>query len=151
MRHSLFREGPHHASRPASAHAIRPEALAAAVDRHAADDVIFTTDTGTSTVWLARFVTIRNQRRPIGSFNLGSMANAMPQSLGAAAFEGCRQVIAFCDDGGLTMLMGDLITAVTYERPVKRIVFDNSRLAWSNSSRNRAAFPRHALRSPGEK
>lgn len=122
-------------------HAIRPEALAAAVDRHAASDAIFTVDTGMSTAWLARFVTMSDQRRLIGSFNLGSMANAMPQSLGASALDRRRQVIAFCGDGGLTMLMGDLITAVTYDLPVKLIVFNNSRLGMVKLEQEQSGLP----------
>lgn len=111
-----------------TSHAIRPELVAVTVDRHAADDAIFTSDTGMSTVWLARLVELRGSRRLIGSYNLGSMANAMPQALGAAQLHGDRQVIAFCGDGGLTMLLGDMITAVTYKLPVKLIVFNNGRL-----------------------
>jgi pyruvate dehydrogenase (quinone) len=98
---------------------IRPEAVAATVDRHAAPDAVFTTDTGMSTVWLSRFVTMRGSRRLIGSYNLGSMANAMPMALGAQALDRKRQVVAFCGDGGLSMLMGDLITAVSHDLPVK--------------------------------
>ena len=109
-------------------HLIRPEVVAAAVDRHASSDAVFTCDTGMSTTWLARFVDIRDSRRLIGSFNLGSMANAMPQSLGISALDRTRQSIAFCGDGGLTMLLGDIITAVAYDLPVKLIVFDNSSL-----------------------
>ena len=92
---------------------IRPELVAAAIDRHATADAIFTADTGMSVVWLSRFVRMTGERRLIGSFNLGSMANAMPQALGAAALDRSRQVVALCGDGGLSMLMGDLITAVT--------------------------------------
>ena len=73
---------------------------------------MFTTDTGMSTVWLSRFVTMTSRRRLLGSFNLGSMANAMPQALGAQALDRKRQVVAFCGDGGLSMLLGDLMTAV---------------------------------------
>ena len=90
---------------------IRPEAVAAAVDAQAADDAIFSSDTGMSTVWLSRFVTMRGDRRLVGSFNLGSMANAMPQAIGAQLLDPGRQVIAFCGDGGLTMLLGDLCRA----------------------------------------
>ncbi|MFY0409904.1 thiamine pyrophosphate-binding protein, partial [Solicola sp. PLA-1-18] len=79
--------------------AIRPEQLAASIDRQAADDAIFTADTGMSTVWLARFVQMRGTRRHLGSYNLGSMANAMPQALGASALDRSRQVVAFCGDG----------------------------------------------------
>ena len=67
-----------------------------------------------ATVWLSRFVRMTGDRRLVGSFNLGSMANAMPQALGASALDRSRQVVALCGDGGLSMLMGDLITAVSY-------------------------------------
>lgn len=122
-------------------HAIRPEAVAAAVDRHAADDAVFTTDTGMSTVWLSRFVRMRGTRRLIGSFNLGSMANAMPQALGAAALDRGRQVVAFCGDGGLTMLLGDLITAVSHDLPVKLVVFDNSALGMVKLEQEQGGLP----------
>ena len=109
-------------------HDIRPEALAAAVDACADDDAIFTSDTGMATVWLSRFVTMHGSRRLIGSYNLGSMANAMPQALGAQLWGPDRQVVAFCGDGGLSMLLGDLMTIKTYQLPVKLVVFDNRRL-----------------------
>lgn len=107
---------------------IRPEAVAAELDQKAARDAIFTVDTGMSTVWLSRFIEMRGERRLLGSFNLGSMANAMPQALGAQALDRSRQVIANCGDGGLMMLLGDLRTAVTYKLPVKFIVYNNGRL-----------------------
>ncbi|MET4002632.1 pyruvate dehydrogenase (quinone) [Arthrobacter sp. UYCu511] len=120
---------------------IRPEAVAAAVDRHAASDAIFTSDTGMSTVWLARFVTMRGTRRLLGSFNLGSMANAMPQALGASAVDRSREVIAFCGDGGLTMLLGDLLTAVAYNLPVKLVVFNNGRLGMVKLEQEQGGLP----------
>ncbi|MBC7592664.1 MAG: pyruvate oxidase [Kineosporiaceae bacterium] len=123
------------------AHAIRPEAVAAAADRNAATDAIFTTHTGMSTAWLARFVTMSGQRRLVGSFNLGSMANAMPQALGASALDRRRQVLAFCGDGGITMLLGDLITAVSYDLPVKLIVFNNSRLGMVKLEQEQGGLP----------
>ncbi|GAA1258383.1 thiamine pyrophosphate-dependent enzyme [Oryzihumus leptocrescens] len=120
---------------------IRPEVLAAAIDRHAADDAIFTSDTGMATVWLSRFVQMRGSRRLLGSFNLGSMANAMPQALGAAALDRDRQVVAFCGDGGLSMLMGDLITAVSHGLPVKLVVFDNGRLGMVKLEQEQGGLP----------
>ena len=125
---------------------IRPELLAAAVDRHAADDALFTTDTGMSTVWLSRFVRMRGSRRLVGSYNLGSMANAMPQALGLAAADRDRQVIAFCGDGGLSMLLGDLITAVTYELPVKLVVFDNGRLGMVKLEMEQVGLPEYGTK-----
>lgn len=122
-------------------HRIRPEALAAAIDTHAADDAIFTSDTGMSTVWLSRFVTMRGTRRLIGSYNLGSMANAMPQALGAQALDRSRQVVAFCGDGGLTMLLGDLLTAVAYELPAVFVVFDNGRLGLVKLEQEQGGLP----------
>ncbi|TCN39104.1 pyruvate dehydrogenase (quinone) [Kribbella orskensis] len=125
---------------------IRPELLAAAIDRHAADDAIFTSDTGMSTVWLARFLRLRGDRRLVGSYNLGSMANAMPQALGLAAVDRDRQVIAFCGDGGLSMLLGDLITAVSYELPVKLVVFDNERLGMVKLEMEQVGLPEYGTK-----
>ncbi|MEU2556689.1 thiamine pyrophosphate-dependent enzyme [Streptomyces sp. NPDC013313] len=123
------------------AHDIRPEALAAAVDRAAADDAVFTSDTGMATVWLSRFVEMRGERRLIGSYNLGSMANAMPQALGAQCLDRERQVVAFCGDGGLSMLLGDLMTLKTYRLPVKLVVFDNRRLGMVKLEQEQAGLP----------
>jgi pyruvate dehydrogenase (quinone) len=131
-------------------HLVRPELLAAAVDRHADADAVFTTDTGMATVWLSRFVRMTGSRRLVGSYNLGSMANAMPQALGAAALDRDRQVVAFCGDGGLSMLLGDLITAVTFELPVKLVVFDNGRLGMVKLEMEQVGLPEHGteLRNP---
>ncbi|HEX4727968.1 MAG TPA: thiamine pyrophosphate-dependent enzyme [Jatrophihabitans sp.] len=120
---------------------IRPELLAQLVNRHAAADAVFTSDTGMSTVWLARFVRMTGRRALLGSFNLGSMANAMPQALGAQALDRNRQVIAFCGDGGLTMLLGDLITAVTHRLDVKLVVFDNGRLGMVKLEQEQVGLP----------
>ena len=120
---------------------IRPEAVAVAVDRHASDSAIFTTDTGMSTVWLSRFVTLRGTRRLIGSYNLGSMANAMPQALGAQAMDREREVIAFCGDGGLTMLLGDLLTAVHHDLRVRLVVFNNGRLGMVKLEQEQGGLP----------
>jgi pyruvate dehydrogenase (quinone) len=120
---------------------IRPELLAAELDRQAATDAIFTSDTGMATVWLSRFVRMSGSRRLIGSYNLGSMANAMPQALGASALDRRRQVVAFCGDGGLSMLMGDLITAVSHNLPVKLVVFDNGRLGMVKLEMEQVGLP----------
>ncbi|MEV6010716.1 thiamine pyrophosphate-dependent enzyme [Streptomyces sp. NPDC051976] len=122
-------------------HGIRPEALAAAVDRAAAEDAIFTSDTGMATVWLSRFVEMRGSRRLLGSFNLGSMANAMPHALGAQCLDLDRQVVAFCGDGGLSMLLGDLLTLKTHSLPVKLVVFDNRRLGMVKLEQEQAGLP----------
>ncbi|MEU8841588.1 thiamine pyrophosphate-dependent enzyme [Streptomyces roseus] len=122
-------------------HEIRPEALAAAVDRYADEDAVFTSDTGMATVWLSRFVGMRGNRRLLGSYNLGSMANAMPQALGAQLWAPDRQVVAFCGDGGLSMLLGDLMTIKTYGLPVKLVVFDNRRLGMVKLEQEQAGLP----------
>ncbi|MFJ2956611.1 thiamine pyrophosphate-dependent enzyme [Streptomyces sp. NPDC087270] len=123
------------------AHDIRPEALAAAVDRYAADDAVFTSDTGMATVWLSRFVEMRGTRRLLGSYNLGSMANAMPHALGAQFLDRDRQVVAFCGDGGLSMLLGDLMTLRTYDLPVTLVVFDNRRLGMVKLEQEQSGLP----------
>ncbi|KJK11068.1 thiamine pyrophosphate-binding protein [Terrabacter sp. 28] len=120
---------------------IRPEALAAAVDRLAPDTTIFTSDTGMSTAWLSRFVTMRGTRRLVGSYNLGSMANALPMALGAQALDRTRPVVSFSGDGGLMMLLGDLRTAVTHELPVKVVVFDNGRLGMVKLEQEQGGLP----------
>lgn len=120
---------------------IRPELLADVVERQADSDAIFTTDTGMSTVWLSRFVRMSSDRRLLGSYNLGSMANAMPMALGAQALDRDRQVIAFCGDGGLSMLMGDLITAVAEDLPVKIFVFNNGRLGMVKLEMEQVGLP----------
>ncbi|MFG2749529.1 thiamine pyrophosphate-dependent enzyme [Streptomyces xanthophaeus] len=122
-------------------HDIRPEALAAALDAHAADDAVFTSDTGMATVWLSRFVTMHTDRRLLGSYNLGSMANAMPQALGAQLWAPDRQVVALCGDGGLSMLLGDLMTIKTYRLPVKLVVFDNRRLGMVKLEQEQVGLP----------
>ncbi|MGA7135948.1 MAG: thiamine pyrophosphate-dependent enzyme [Mycobacterium sp.] len=122
---------------------IRPELVAATINYAAADDAIFTSDTGMSTVWLSRFVEMRGRRRLLGSYNLGSMANAMPQALGAAALDRSRQVIAFCGDGGLMMLLGDLRTAVTYRLPAKFVVFNNGRLGMVKLEQEQSGLPEY--------
>jgi pyruvate dehydrogenase (quinone) len=102
---------------------------------------VFTTDTGMATVWLSRFVRMTDRRALLGSFNLGSMANAMPQALGAQALDRDRQVIALCGDGGLTMLLGDLITAVSHNLPVKLVVFNNGRLGMVKLEQEQVGLP----------
>ncbi|MCW2786851.1 MAG: poxB [Marmoricola sp.] len=122
-------------------HRIRPEVLAAAIERHAAADAIFTTDTGMSTVWLSRFIRMTGGRRLIGSYNLGSMANAMPQALGASAIDRTRQVISLSGDGGISMLLGDLITAVSHDLPIKVVVFNNGRLGMVKLEMEQVGLP----------
>ena len=94
----------------------------------AADDAIFTVDTGMTAVWAARFLRMKRGRRLIGSFNHGSMANAMPQAIGAQLAFPQRQVISMSGDGGFAMLMGDLLTIAQYKLPVKLVVYNNSTL-----------------------
>jgi pyruvate dehydrogenase (quinone) len=89
---------------------------------------------------------MRGTRRLLGSYNLGSMANAMPQALGAQALDRTREVVAFCGDGGLTMLMGDLITAVAHSLPVRLVVFNNGRLGMVRLEQEQAGLPEFGTR-----
>ena len=116
---------PSKANRP-----IHPQYVARLLSELADDDAIFTADVGSPTVWAARYLKMNGKRRLIGSFNHGSMANAMPQAIGAqAAFPG-RQVISMSGDGGFAMLMGDFISLAQLKLPVKVIVFDNASLGF---------------------
>ncbi|BDZ42335.1 hypothetical protein GCM10025865_16340 [Paraoerskovia sediminicola] len=112
--------------------AIHPEFVADQLDQVAGDDAVFTVDTGMCNVWAARYLSPNGRRRVIGSFLHGSMANALPHANGAAfaarAAGSDRQVVALAGDGGLSMLMGELITARHYDLPVTVVLFNNATL-----------------------
>jgi len=109
---------------------IHPQFVTRVLDELAADDAVFTCDVGTPTIWASRYLHMNGQRRLLGSFIHGSMANALPQAIGAqAAFPG-RQVISLSGDGGLAMLLGELLTLRQLKLPVKLVVFNNSSLGF---------------------
>jgi pyruvate dehydrogenase (quinone) len=109
---------------------IHQQYVARLIDQLAADDAIFTCDVGTPTVWAARYLTMNGRRRLLGSFSHGSMACAVPQGIGAqSAFPG-RQVVTLSGDGGLAMMLGDLLTLRQLKLPVKMVVFNNGALAF---------------------
>jgi pyruvate dehydrogenase (quinone) len=119
---------------------IHPQYLTKLLNDAASDDAIFTCDVGTPSVWAARYLKMNGKRRLIGSFNHGSMANAMPQAIGAqAAFPG-RQVISLSGDGGFTMLMGDLLTLNQMDLPVKVVVFHNAKLGFVDMEQKVAGY-----------
>jgi pyruvate dehydrogenase (quinone) len=107
---------------------IHPEYVAATLNELAGPDAVFSIDTGMCAVWGARYLGAAAGRRILGSFNHGSMANALPQAIGAQLTYPDRQVISLSGDGGLAMLMGELLTVAQYDLPVKIVVFDNHRL-----------------------
>lgn len=109
---------------------IHPQYLAKLVSDAAADDAVFTFDVGTPSIWAARYLQMNGRRRLIGSLVHGSMANAMPQAIGAQAAYPGRQVISLSGDGGFTMLMGDFLTLVQHKLPVKVVVFNNHTLGF---------------------
>ncbi|UYQ65238.1 pyruvate dehydrogenase [Streptomyces peucetius] len=108
---------------------IHPEYVAAVLDELADEDAVFTVDTGMCNVWAARYISPNGRRRIIGSFSHGSMANALPQAIGAQFTDRGRQVVSMSGDGGFTMLMGDFLTLVQYDLPVKVVLFNNSSLS----------------------
>ena len=107
---------------------IHPEYAAHLLNETAAKDAIFTADTGMCNVWTARYIDPLGTRRLIGSLLHGSMANALPMALGAQVAYPGRQVVSVSGDGGISMLLGELITAKMYDLPVKVVVFNNSTL-----------------------
>ena len=107
-----------------------PQYVARVIDELAADDAIFACDVGTPTIWAARYLTMNGERRLLGSFTHGSMANALPQAIGAQASHSNRQVVALSGDGGLAMLLGDLLSLRQLRLPVKVVVFRNDALAF---------------------
>jgi len=119
---------------------IHPQQVARVVSELAADDAIFTCDVGLPTVWAARYLAMNGKRRLLGSFWHGSMANAMPQAIGAqAAFPG-RQVISLSGDGGFTMLMGDFLSLAQLGLPVKTVVFNNGSLGFIELEQKSTGF-----------
>jgi len=109
---------------------IHPQYVVRVLDELAAEDAIFSCDVGTPTIWAARYLTMNGKRRLLGSFNHGSMANALPQAIGAQVSHPGRQVVTLSGDGGLAMLMGDLLSLRQLQAPVKIIVFKNDSLAF---------------------
>jgi pyruvate dehydrogenase (quinone) len=104
--------------------------LTEVINRHAADDALFSADDGTPVVWLHKFMNSNGKRRCFGSLLHGTMASAMPSALGLQKCQPGRQVIAMCGDGGLAMLLGDVLTTIQENLPIKIVVFDNGKLGF---------------------
>jgi pyruvate dehydrogenase (quinone) len=126
---------------PGKQGAIHPEYAAESINKLATPEAIFTVDTGMCTVWAARYIRATRERRMIGSFVHGSMANALPQAIGAQLLYPDRQVIALCGDGGFTMLMGDVLTLVRYNLPIKLVIFNNGALDMVKLEMEVAGYP----------
>jgi pyruvate dehydrogenase (quinone) len=106
----------------------------------AADDAVFVADVGTPVILAARYLRMNGKRRLIGSFNHGSMANALPQAVGIQAAQPGRQVVTFSGDGGLGMTFGELITPQQLKLPVKIVVFNNGALSFVELEMKAAGF-----------
>ena len=119
---------------------IHPQYLSRLVSELADDDAIFTCDVGTATVWAARYIKMNGKRRLIGSFNHASMANAMPQAIGAQSTYRDRQVISMSGDGGFAMMMGDFISLSQLGLPVKVIVLNNGTLGFVEMEMKASGF-----------
>lgn len=109
---------------------IHPQYVTRLVSELASEDAIFTCDVGTPTAWAARYLKMNGKRRLIGSFNHGSMANAMLQAIGAQCVFPDRQVVSMSGDGGFAMMMGDILTLKQMKLPVKIIVLNNGTLGF---------------------
>ena len=109
---------------------IHPQLTVTALDTVAADDAVFTADVGTPTLWAPRYLRMNGKRRLLGSFNHGSMADALPLAVGAQASHPTRQVVSLSGDGGLAMLMGELLTLRQHHLPVKVVVLNNGSLGF---------------------
>lgn len=120
--------------------AQHPQFVARAIDELAADDAVFLPDVGSPVMWAARYLHLNGRRRLIGSFSHGSMANAVSQAIGVQASQPGRQVVALAGDGGLTMMLGELLTLVQEDLPVKIVVFENSSLNFVELEMKAAGF-----------
>ncbi|RBP62541.1 pyruvate dehydrogenase (quinone) [Brevibacterium sanguinis] len=124
----------------ASKRTIHPQYLTKLIDDLADDDAVFIPDVGSPVVWAARYLGMNGRRRLIGSFSHGSMANALSQSVGVQASHPDRQVIALAGDGGLAMLLGELLTLTQNDLPVKAVVYNNSSLNFVELEMKAAGF-----------
>ncbi len=118
------------AKEPGPDDAIPGKYLATVIDRRAAEDAVFVADDGTPAVWMLRHIAANGKRRTFGSLLHGTMAGGLSSAIGLQKAQPGRQVIALCGDGGLSMLMGDLLTTVQENLPVKIAVFDNGKLGF---------------------
>jgi pyruvate dehydrogenase (quinone) len=133
-----------HAIGKAGQKLIHPQYVAKLIDELASPEAIFTCDVGTPTIWAARYLRMNGKRRLLGSFSHGSMANALPQAIGAQETFPDRQVICLSGDGGFSMLMGDFISLKQLKTPVKVVVFNNSSLSFVELEMKAAGFLSHA-------
>jgi pyruvate dehydrogenase (quinone) len=124
---------------------IHPQYLAKELDAAAAEDAIFTVDVGTPVIWGARYLKMNGKRRLLGSFSHGSMANALPQAIGASLAHPGRQVVTLSGDGGFAMMMGDLLTLRQLNLPVKIVIFDNSSLGFVEMEMKATGFLDHGV------
>lgn len=119
---------------------IHPQYLARLVDGDDDDDAIFIPDVGSPVIWASRYLTMNGKRRLIGSFNHGSMASGVMHGIGAQVAYPGRQVVVLSGAGGLTMMLGELLTLVQYDLPVKLVVFNNSSLNFIELEMKAAGF-----------
>jgi pyruvate dehydrogenase (quinone) len=139
-RYKRSREGLDDLAVAGSGSRIHPQFVARTLSETADDDAVITYDVGTPTVWAARYIVTNGQRRLLGSLNHGSMANALAQAIGAQTAYPDRQVISFSGDGGLTMLMGDLLTLAQQKLPIKVVVLNNGTLGLVELEMKAAGF-----------
>jgi pyruvate dehydrogenase (quinone) len=123
---------------------IHPQYVARMLNEVAAEDAVFTADVGTPVIWAARYLTMNGKRRLLSSFNHGSMANALPQAIGAQISHPGRQVVTLSGDGGVSMLMGDLLSLRQLNLPVKVVVFNNGSLGFVELEMKATGFLSHA-------
>jgi pyruvate dehydrogenase (quinone) len=131
---ALAESGPHSTK-------IHPQYVTRLVSELADEDAIFTCDVGTPIAWTARYLKVNGRRRIIGSFNHGSMANAMLHAIGAQSAYPKRQVISLSGDGGFTMMMGEFVTLIQQDLPVKVILLNNGTLGFVELEMKAGGFP----------
>jgi pyruvate dehydrogenase (quinone) len=120
---------------------VHPEYVASVLDEELTDDAVVTVDTGMCNVWAARYITPTGRRRILGSFRHGTMATALPHAIGAAVSQPGRQVVSMSGDGGLTMLMGELLTTVEQDLDLTVVAFNNGALGMIRLEMMVAGFP----------
>jgi pyruvate dehydrogenase (quinone) len=110
--------------------AISGTYLTKMINTHAAENALFAADDGTAAVWMLRHIETSGKRRTFASLLHGTMASGVPSAIGLQKCQPGRQVICLAGDGGFAMLLGELLTVVQENLPIKIVVFDNGKLGF---------------------
>jgi pyruvate dehydrogenase (quinone)/pyruvate oxidase len=107
---------------------MKPQRLAAELGQRLGSDAIVNCDSGTIATWWARHIPAKSGQMHTVSGNLATMACGLPYTIASQIAYPNRLCIGFVGDGGFSMLMGEFVTAVRYNLPIKIVIVKNNSL-----------------------